>query len=102
PNPLIALLKECSAGLRAGTVRQGGPDPDRCLQQDLPASYPPELAAALRNRMADAASDTVAAIFDTLVSIYSLELLDTNARMAVNPERNYGSMPLIVLTAGKA
>jgi pimeloyl-ACP methyl ester carboxylesterase len=101
PNPLIDLLRRCSAGLRAGTIRKGGPDPERCLQPDLPASYPPELTAALRERLANAAPDTIASNFDALVSIYSLELLDANARMAVNPDRNYGSMPLVVLTAGK-
>lgn len=101
PNPLIDLLRRCSAGLRAGTVRKGGPDPERCLQPELPASYPPGLTAVLREQLANAAPDTIASTFDALVSIYSLELLDADARMAVNPDRNFGSMPLVVLTAGK-
>lgn len=101
PNPLIDQLTRCSAGLRAGTVRKGGPDPERCLQPDWPASYPPKLTAVLDERFARAPPDTIAATFDTLVSIYSLALLDANARMAVNPDRNYGSMPLVVLTAGE-
>jgi pimeloyl-ACP methyl ester carboxylesterase len=101
PNPLIDLLRRCSAGLRAGTVRKGGPDPERCLQPELPARYPPKLTAVLDERLASAAPDTIASTFDTLVFIYSLALLEANARMAVNPDRNYGSMPLVVLTASK-
>lgn len=51
--------------------------------------------------MASAAPDTIISTFEALVSIYLLELLDANARMAVNLDRNYGNMPLVVLTAGK-
>ena len=80
----------------------GGPDPHGCLAPQLPASYPPELAAALNQRFASASPATLALGWDTLAAIFSLELLDPDARMVVKPDRNYGGMPLIVLTAGKA
>ena len=102
PSPFIDLAKRCSAAIRTGTIRKGGPDPDGCLAPPLPASYPPELVAALNQRFASAAPATLALGWDTLAAIYSLELLDPNSRMVVKPDRNYGSMPLVVLTAGKA
>lgn len=102
PNPFVDLAKRCSAAIRTGAIRKGGPDPDGCLAPQLPASYPPELVAALNQRFASAAPATLAMGWDTLASIYSLELLEPNSRMVVKPDRNYGSMPLVVLTAGKA
>lgn len=102
PNPFLELAKRCSAAIRTGAIRNGGPDPDGCLSPQLPPNYPPELVAALNQRFASAAPATLALGWDTLASIYSLELLEPNSRMVVNPDRNYGSMPLVVLTAGKA
>ena len=101
-NPFVELLKRCAAGLRTGAIRKGGPDPEGCLIPQWPSSYPPELTAALNQRLASASPDAIASAMDTLAAINSLELLDPNARMVVKPDRNYGSMPLIVLTAGKA
>jgi pimeloyl-ACP methyl ester carboxylesterase len=102
PNPFLALAKRCSEAIRAGDVRRGGLDPDGCLSPQLPASYPPELVAALNQRFASASPATLALGWDTLAAIYSLELLEPNSRMVIKPDRNYGSMPLVVLTAGKA
>lgn len=101
PNPLIGLLKRCSAGLRTGTVRKGGPDPEHCLDPQQPANYPPELTAVLHERLANASPEKIATALDALAAINSLDLLDANARMVVKPDRNYGSIPLVVLTAGK-
>ena len=98
PNPLVELAKKCSAALRAGTLRKDGPDPDGCLRPQWPASYPPELTVVLRERLVSADKDTIASTFDVLAAVISAELLDADARIAVNPERNYGSMPLVVLT----
>jgi|GEM_PF-181671 len=102
PSPLAELAKKCSAALRAGTLRKDGPDPDGCLQPQWPASYPSELTAALSERLATASTDSLAAAFDTLAATNSLELLDANARLAVNPRRDYASMPLVVLTHDEA
>ena len=88
--------------MRAGAIRRGGPDPDGCLSPQWPASYPPELKAALEQRLTSATPEALAHSWDMLAAISSLERLDTIARMAINPDRNYGDMPLLVLTAGKA
>jgi pimeloyl-ACP methyl ester carboxylesterase len=101
-NPFVDLLKRCSAAIRAGAIRKGGPDPDGCLTPQWPPDYPSELVAVLNQRFTDTGPATLALAWDTLATIYSLELLDPNARMVVKPDRNYGNMPLIVLTAGKA
>jgi pimeloyl-ACP methyl ester carboxylesterase len=101
-NPVAEFLERCSAGLRAGSIRKGGPDPEGCLRPQWPPNYPPELKAALNKRLAEASSEIVAAGMDSMAAALSPEMLDRNARMAVNPDRDYGSMPLIVLTAGKA
>ncbi len=102
PNPLVELVKRCSAAVRTGAIRKGGPDPDGCFSSpQWPPNYPPELVAALNQRFADASPETLVLAWDTAAAIYSLELLDPNARMVVNPDRNYGSMPLVVLTADK-
>jgi pimeloyl-ACP methyl ester carboxylesterase len=102
PNPLVELLRKCSFGLRAGTIRQGGPDPDGCLSPQWLPNYPPELRAVLEQRMTSASPETLAHAWDILAAIYSPERLDPNGRMIVKPDRHYGSMPLVVLTAGKA
>jgi pimeloyl-ACP methyl ester carboxylesterase len=99
PNPAVALANRCSAAIRTGAIREGGAASDGCLGPPWPASYPPELVAVLNQRFASASPAALAREWDTLAAIFSLELLDANAQMVVKPDRNYGSMPLIVLTA---
>jgi pimeloyl-ACP methyl ester carboxylesterase len=101
PNPLLPLLQKCSAAIKAGRVRYSGPDPDGCLHPPWPPTYPPELKAALDKRTAEARPETMAAIMDTMTFYMSSKLLDVDSKIAVNPHRNYGDMPLIVLTAGE-
>jgi pimeloyl-ACP methyl ester carboxylesterase len=101
-NPFVELLRRCAGAMRAGAIRKGEPDPDGCLSPQWPASYPSELKAVLDQRVTSATPETLAHAWDILAAINSLELLDANARMVVNADRNYGDMPLIVLTAGRA
>lgn len=98
PNPLRSFLGKCSAALKAGTLRVGGPDPDNCLHPQWPADYPPELAAALSRLPATATAGQMLAAWDTMLFFGSPQLLESDAKLAVNPARNYGAMPLIVLT----
>jgi pimeloyl-ACP methyl ester carboxylesterase len=101
-NPTVALFHKCAAALRAGTVRAGA-DPDGCLRgQTFPPDYPPELRAALDKHPADLPPETVAKGFDFLAASASPQWLDADMKIAIKPERNYGRMPLIVLTAGEA
>ncbi len=100
-SPLLGLFKTCAAALRAGTVRPGGPDPDGCLHPPpSPPTYPPELRTELDGRAGRASPETVAAAMDTLAFYSSPELLRQDSQIVVRPDRNYGRMPLVVLTAG--
>ena len=101
-NPSVALFHKCAEDLRAGTVRAGA-DPDGCLRgQTFPPNYPPELVAALDKHPAQLAPETVASAMDFLAASASPQWLDADMKIAINPQRNYGGMPLIVLTAGEA
>ena len=93
PPPFIAGLIKCIAALRAGTLRPGGADPDGCLRQYYPPSYPPQLRAALEKARAEATPEATASAMEGMHS-------EPSATIAINPGRNYGAMPLIVLTAG--
>ena len=94
PPPFIPFLQKCAAALRAGTVRPGGPDPDGCLRPPpWPPDYPPQLRAALDKALAQASPGSRASAMEGS----SMEL---NSKIAIKPGRNYGRMPLIVLTAG--
>ncbi len=86
----IDALKRCGSGLRTGAVKIGSPDPDSCLT--LPAEYPADLQANFLKIRVDPARSMTKASF--------LEHTATDGAQLVNPSRNYGSMPLIVLTAG--
>jgi pimeloyl-ACP methyl ester carboxylesterase len=98
PNPLTGLFSKCSAAVKAGTLRPGGPDPDGCFRPQWPPSYPPELTDALDKRVAGASKETMLAAWDTMMFFGSPQLLEKNSKVTVNPRRNYGAMPLIVLT----
>lgn len=87
------LLGRCAAQVRAGKLKPGGPDPEGCL--DYPPDYPPALKAALIKRDA-----TDPARFDAQRSL--LDNFEEASSSIVDPKRQYGAMPLIVLTATEA
>jgi hypothetical protein len=100
--PLVAFLDRCAAALRAGSLKAGSPDPDGCLRPPpQPPNYPPELRLALEKRPAELPPETVAAAFEALAFSASPQVLEQDAKIAIKPDRNYGSMPLVVLTAGE-
>src|SRR5215469_14355900 len=86
-----ALLKKCAAELRSGVLRIGSPDPDNCF--DYSPSFPIELTAALMRL------DNNPARLMTEASTF--EQFAHSCQMVVNPERNYGSIPIRVLTASE-
>jgi pimeloyl-ACP methyl ester carboxylesterase len=98
PNPLTEQFRQCSADFKAGTLRRDGPDPNGCFHPRWPASYPPELTSALDKRIAGATKEQLLAAWDTMLFFGSPQLLEKDSKIAVNPKRNYGAMPLIVLT----
>jgi pimeloyl-ACP methyl ester carboxylesterase len=98
PNPLTELFRRCSAGFKAGTLTPDGPDPDGCFHPPWPRNYPPELIAALDKRIAAATKEQLLAAWDTMMFFGSPQLLERDSKVVVNPKRDYGAMPLIVLT----
>ena len=99
PGP-VPFLEKCAAALRSGVVHAGGPDPDGCLRPpDWPPSWPLEFRAALNRNFVQASPATTAAALATIAS--NMKSADQDAKLAINPSRNYGDMPLIVLTASE-
>jgi pimeloyl-ACP methyl ester carboxylesterase len=100
PPPFVPALRKCAAALRAGTLRPGDLDPDRCLSGPRPPpTYPAELVAALDKAQAERTPEIHAATLEGMLS--GAELNAINSKVTINPGRNYGSMPLIVLTASQ-
>jgi pimeloyl-ACP methyl ester carboxylesterase len=87
----VAVYDRCLAGLKSGKLKLGSPDPDGCLS--YPPDYPPELTKALATR------DTNPLRFTASRSL--TENFEADAELVVRAHRNYGDMPLIVLTATK-
>jgi pimeloyl-ACP methyl ester carboxylesterase len=84
-----AWSKKCAAELRSGALRIGSPDPDQCF--DYSPSFPPELTAVL------ARLDSNPTRLATQASAY--EQFARSSQIVVNPGRDYGSIPVRVLTA---
>jgi pimeloyl-ACP methyl ester carboxylesterase len=87
--PIVQILSKCALEIHAGTAKVGGPDPDNCL------TYPPSWPSALRQALAAKVSNPLQ--YETMVSF--LTSANANSRVVVNPARNYGDMPLVVLSA---
>lgn len=87
----LALYDRCLAGLKSGKLKLGAPDPDGCL--GYPPDYPPALTRAL------ATKDTNPLRFTASKSL--AQNFASDGEMVADPKRNYGDMPLIVLTATK-
>lgn len=86
-----AYLRKCASTVSSGKLRPGAADPDGCFQ--WPAYYPSELADALSQM------DTELSRWNANISLSENAAADS--RIVVNPARNYGAMPLIVLSAMK-
>jgi pimeloyl-ACP methyl ester carboxylesterase len=92
PDPEVGLptvFRKCAAAIRQGAVKPEGPDPDGCFA--YPTYFPPELAAALRVKAGDPIQ------YETMASF--LTTFADDAKIVINPVRNFGDMPLTVLTA---
>lgn len=85
----VTTNDRCIAGLKSGKLRLGVPDPDGCLS--YPPQYPSQLARVL------ATKDTNPL---RLTAVNSLaKHFDSDGASMANSTRNYGNMPLIVLSA---
>jgi pimeloyl-ACP methyl ester carboxylesterase len=84
------VARRCGANLKSGKLRVGRPDPDSCLD------FPPEFPASLRRRSERLYINP--GMWETSASLF--ENFEQDSQMVVKRDRNYGNMPLIVLTAG--
>jgi len=97
PDPVI-FIEKCAAALRSGSVRPGGPDPDGCLRApDWPPEWPAKFRAALNKKFVGVPPAAAVSGLNTLAS--NMKSVDADTKIVINPKRDYGSMPLIVLTA---
>ncbi len=83
------VMLQCAADLRSGAVGPGTPDPGGCL-----APFPPAYPAALREALAQRRTPER---YETMASINAS--VGVSATLVVNPQRTYGDMPLVVLSA---
>jgi pimeloyl-ACP methyl ester carboxylesterase len=92
PRADVERLRQCAAGLRSGALKRGTPRFDECTAQPLPAAFS-SLSAHLARINADPAR--------LLTQASPIENAFRSESEVVNPKRNYGDMPLIVLTSGQ-
>lgn len=88
----VLTLIRCAVGVRAGTSASGKPDPEGCLRPIMPPTAP----EIIRRAFPAAAPD--AAIFETQASLWSAA--DIDGVLVGSASRNYGDMPIVVLSAG--
>lgn len=89
-NPVIKKLRNCAAQIRSGKLGPGSDDPDRCVS--YPLVFPPVLSSAFKNKaLANPLQYESQASFGANIA--------RSSRLAVNANRNYGAMPLVVLSA---
>ncbi|HEX5426147.1 MAG TPA: alpha/beta hydrolase [Candidatus Acidoferrales bacterium] len=92
PRAAVRRLEECAKKLRSGTLERGTPEFNRCTVQPLPPAFS-RLSATLAGLNADPARLLTQASAMENAAIRS-------SRETISPKRNYGDMPLIVLTSG--
>ncbi len=90
------FVAKCTAQARAGTLKAKTGDPDGCLQ--YPGYYPERLTRQLEILDVDPLRA------QARLSLYrnSVDSADARTAPVVNPMRNYGAMPLIVLSSDPA
>jgi pimeloyl-ACP methyl ester carboxylesterase len=85
--------RRCAAGIQSGSLKRGTPEFEQCTAAPhLPAAFSLLQASLTRLNSEPARLLTEASM---------LENFAVSQREAVNPQRGYGDMPLIVLTAGR-
>ncbi len=89
-DQMLNILRTCAAQIRSGALRLGGPDPGNCVA--YPSTWPEELRQALAAKVIGNPLQ-----YESQVSM--MTSLPESSRIVIHPQRNYGDMPLIVLTA---
>jgi pimeloyl-ACP methyl ester carboxylesterase len=83
-------LRRCAAGFQSGAIKAGTPEFEECTAYHIPPPFSVLGAALSRLNANPARLLTEASALESFLS----------QREAINPQRRYGDMPLIVLTAG--
>ena len=92
PSADVRRLRQCAADLPSGVLKRGTPEFDRCTAPlPLPAAF-----SGLTVRLARLNADPAR----LLTQASAIENVSDSGREVINPQRRYGDMPLIVLTAG--
>ena len=86
----LSVFRTCAADIRSGTLRAGGPDPKGCV------AYPPFWPAALRDALT---AKVLGSPLQYEAQASFLPSMPENSTLVINADRNYGDMPLVVLTA---
>jgi pimeloyl-ACP methyl ester carboxylesterase len=89
----VASVRQCAQVVRAEGLTGASTEATRCRRMIVRPTFSNALAGALLQWWQDPA------LFETRAS--HLENTDLGSRPAVNPARNYGSMPLVVLSAAR-
>ena len=92
PKADAMRLRQCAADLRSGALKPGTSQFDSCTAPFLLGSFSSLTETIARLNGDPARLLTQASAIESAVS--------QSGREAVNPQRRYGDMPLIVLTAG--
>ena len=93
PAAAAERLRQCAAKLKSGALKPGTPGFDECTAQPMPDEFS-RLSISLSQLNANPARLlTQASALANAVS--------ENPRKMINPHRNYGDIPLIVLTSGQ-
>ena len=85
-----AYLRKCAANIRSGELNDDTSDPDKCLA--FPLVIPPVMSEALKEKTLGSPLQ-----YETQSSFNSSG--PESSRLVVDPNRDYGAMPLIVLSA---
>ena len=89
----VESLRHCAAGLQSGALKRGTPGFDKCTAAPrMPAAFSALEMSLCQLNANPARLLTEASQLDNFVE---------SQREGINPQRGYGDMPLIVLTAGR-
>ncbi|MBV8897527.1 MAG: alpha/beta fold hydrolase [Acidobacteriaceae bacterium] len=92
PSTESKRLRQCAADIRSGALKQGTAGFDACTAEPLP-----DVFSGLSARLARLGDDPAR----LMTKASAIEMGFRSGSEVVNPKRNYGDMPLIVLTAGR-
>ncbi|MBV9759984.1 MAG: alpha/beta hydrolase [Acidobacteriaceae bacterium] len=93
PKAEVSRLRQCAAEIGSGALKRGTPEFDRCTAQQLPTVF-----SSLSLNLASLNGDP-ARLLTQASAIANAS--SGSGREAVNPQRRYADMPLIVLASGR-